>query len=115
MSIIQNTTVSPESILSAKREASVLSRAEFIQAVYKANILTKQEAKAAAAGEVPAFFITAIDTLVANGDMTQADADDAEILWAGLTQVERNHPFLPIAQSSLGLTDAQVDALFGIG
>jgi hypothetical protein len=107
--------IDPAEALTEARSNAVLSRAQFLQAVYKAGILTKSKAIAAAAGEVPAFFITALDALVTNGGLLQADADDAEILWAGLTQVERNHPFVPIAQGSLSLTDAQVDALFGIG
>jgi len=96
------------------RSRAVLSRAQFIQAVYAAGILTKAQAIDAAAGGIPAFFITALDGLVAAQAMTQAEADQAEILWAGLTQVERNHPLIPIAQGALGLSDAQVDALFGI-
>lgn len=105
---------SPEQVLAKKRASAVLSRAEFIQAVYAAGILSKQQAVAAAAGGIPDFFIAALNALVAAQAMTQAQADGAEILWAGLTQVERNHPFLPIAQGALSLTEAQVDALFGI-
>lgn len=98
----------------AKRPVAVLSRAQFLMRSRQAGILTKSQALAAAAGEVPTFFLTALATLVAAGAMTQDEADDAEILWAGLTQVERNHPLMPIAQTALNLTDAQVDALFGI-
>tara|TARA_R110000851_G_scaffold174949_3_gene321174 strand:+ start:9644 stop:10159 length:516 start_codon:yes stop_codon:yes gene_type:complete len=101
-------------LLTHRRATAVLSRAQFIQAVYRAGILTKAEAIAASAN-VPAFFLTALGSLVTAGAMTQAEADDAEILWLNLLQVERNHPFLPIAQGALNLTTAQVDALFGIG
>jgi len=103
-----------DDILAAKRAGVALSRSQFIQAVYAAGIMNKGQAIAASAGQVPAFFLTALEGLVAAQAMSQAEADNAEILWAGLTQVERNHPLIPIAQGALGLTDAQVDALFGI-
>lgn len=96
------------------RARAVLSRSQFITACYAAGILSKADAVAAAAGTVPAFFLAALDAQVSGGSMTQAEADGAEILWAGLVEVERNHALIPIAQGALGLTDAQVDALFGI-
>ena len=105
---------SASELLEAQRAVAVLSRSQFIQAVYVAGILTKAEALASAAGAVPAFFEIALAALVANGDITQQEADLSEILWAGLVQVERNHPLLPVAQAALDLTDAEVDALFGI-
>jgi len=104
----------PAPSIETLRSKAVLSRSQFIQAVSAAAILTKALAIDAAAGGIPTFFIAALDGLVAAQAMTQAEADQAEILWAGLTQVERNHPLIPIAQGALGLSDAQVDALFGI-
>ena len=58
--------------------------------------------------------VTQLATLVAAGTITQAEAEAAEIIWAGVATVDRLHALIPIAQAAYSLTDEQVDALFGI-
>ena len=101
-------------VLEQDRSMAYMSRAEFLQAVLRAGIFTKAEAVDAST-TVPTFFLNALTALVTAQSMTQSDADGAEILWLNLSEVRRNHPYLPIAQKALGLSDAKVDALFGIG
>ena len=87
------------------RPTATLSRAEFCIALKRAGVLSAQEAKAAAKGDWPASFAAALAGV--------ADADEAEILWAGVSTVERMHPLLAALQAAAGLTDEQLDALFG--
>ena len=89
----------------AWRLGASLSRAEFCIALKRAGVLSAQEAKAAAKGDWPASFAAALAGV--------ADADEAEILWAGVSTVERMHPLLAVLQAAAGLTDEQIDALFG--
>jgi hypothetical protein len=91
-----------------------LSRSEFCVALKIGGYLTAPEAIAAAKGEIPGPLSVALAASVATSAMTQDEADAAEILWAGLTQVERLHPIIGLVQTAESLTDAQVDALFGI-
>ena len=87
------------------RNTARLSRAEFCIALKRAGVLSVQEAMAAAKGDWPASFAAALAGV--------ADADEAEILWAGVSTVERMHPLLVVLQAAAGLTDEQLDTLFG--
>lgn len=89
----------------AWRPGASLSRAEFCIALKRAGVLSAQEAKVAAKGDWPASFAAALAGVT--------DADEAEILWAGVGTVERTHPLLIVLQAASGLTDEQIDALFG--
>jgi len=100
----------PEQIAAARaawRSAKSMSRAEFCTAAFKAGKMTAAEAIAAAKGETPALFESALSML------PPADQDEARILWAGLGVVERNHPLVAMAAQAADMTDEEVDALFG--
>lgn len=89
------------------RARASLSRAEFCTALRAAGILNRSEAIAAAKGDWPASFEPMLDS------MTEAEADAALILWAGLTIIERTHPLLEAVRQFKGLSQEDVDALFG--
>ena len=91
----------------AWRAGALLSRAEFCTALRAAGILTRSEAIAAARGDWPASFEPMLDS------MTEAEADAALILWAGITVIERSHPLLEAVRQFKGLSQEDVDALFG--
>lgn len=91
----------------AWRNTASLSRAEFCTALRSAGILNRSEAIAAAKGDWPASFEPMLD------DMTEAEADAALILWAGITVIERLHPLLESVRQFKGLSQEDVDALFG--
>lgn len=91
----------------AWRNAVSLTRAEFCTALRAAGILNRSEAIAAAKGDWPASFEPMLD------NMTEAEADAALILWAGITIIERNHPLLEAVRQFKGLSQEDVDALFG--
>ena len=93
--------------LAAWRAERVLPRAQFCTALLRAGLLTSQEAIAAAAGATPQPLEDAITLL------PDADRDEARILWAGLTEVQRSHPLIELVAWSNDMTAEQVDALFG--
>jgi len=101
----------PDEALAAARAAwrttSSLARAEFCTAAFRAGKMTAAEAIAAAKGETPALFESALSML------PPADQDEARILWAGLGVVERNHQLVSLAAQAADMTDEEVDTLFG--
>lgn len=96
---------SAEARINEWRQTARLSRADFCVALKRAGILPAQEAVLAAKGEWPATFDAALSSF--------PDVDEAKIIWAAVAVIERLHPMLLALQSFAGLTDAQVDALFG--
>ena len=107
MSLIKIKAVDPAAARAAWRTTSSLARAEFCTAAFRAGKITASEAIMAAKGETPALFESALSML------PPADQDEARILWAGLGVVERNHPLVALAAQAAGMTDEEVDALFG--
>lgn len=93
--------------LAAWRARARVTRRAFCMALFAAGILTKPQAIEAAKGDWPAAMAGALD------GMTEAEAADAEIAWASVTEVQRDDPLIGLMQQFLSLTDAQVDALFG--
>lgn len=95
------------------REQASLSRREFCLACKDAGILTFADALSAAQGNWPTAFAPALTT------MTPAEAEDAQITWAAVSQIDRNDP-LVAAMAAFILAvidplfdDAALDALFG--
>lgn len=91
------------------RAGASLTRLEFCNALAAAGILTDVDAIQGAKGDWPSAMLTFLDYL------TPEQARDAQIEWATADSIRRMHPFVLSLGSWLGLTDEQVDALFGIG
>lgn len=91
------------------RVSAFVSRQEFCIALKRAGVLPGAEAVSAAKGDWPATFNAVLPTLAGAG----IDADEAQITWASATVIHRNHPMIAALAAAAGLTDAQVDALFG--
>lgn len=99
----------PEEVLSAKRATATLSRAEFFEAAYDAGFVTETEAEQGAAGNViPQAFTDAIAALPAS------EQAKARIRFGGATEFDRMHQLIALVQAQESLTDAQVDAMYGI-
>ncbi len=88
-----------------------LTRQEFCLALKRAGVLTGADAIKAAKGDWPSTFDAALPMLAAAG----VDPDEAQITWASANIIERNHQLVGLMASVSGLSDVQVDALFGIG
>ena len=86
----------------------VVTRAEFAVKAAIAGLVTEQEAENWAGGtSLPSIITTALLAITDDTERLQArihalTADD----------VHRDSPIIAMAQASLGLSDAQVDALF---
>jgi hypothetical protein len=94
--------------LIAWRQSATLSRAQFCVAVKRLGLLSSAEAKAAAKGEWPQTFADALSNLP-----SAIDPDEAEIVWAAVSVVDRNDPVLAAVAVDKGVSDAQLDAMFG--
>ena len=91
------------------RESSSITRRALCMACRDVGLFTNDDAIAAARGEWPTSLMTALDGL---SDDQRADA---QMEWSDVTTVRRMSPLILLLQWHLDYTDAQVDALFGIG
>lgn len=92
----------------AEARAVAIPRAAFCNAIADLGVVSDAEAIAGARGEWPASLGSFLDYL------TPAQARDVQIDWAACVTVQRMHPFVLTLGSWLGLSDAELDALFGI-
>lgn len=88
------------------RTTATLTRAQFCMAVKRAGILPDDEAIDAAKGNWPATFTSALSGL-------PVDQVEAEIVWASVALIPRTDPVLEAIRVYAGMTDEDVDAMFG--
>ena len=101
--------ITPASRAAAAREAMALSRARFAIAVMDAGIVTPDEAEAWADGSaLPAALVALINHLPAGRDRVAARIEAKAAI-----EIRRTHPLVIGLGQAFGLSDAQVDALFG--
>jgi hypothetical protein len=95
--------------LARNRDETSITRRALCIACRDIGLFTNDQAVAAARGEWPALLMSALDGLTDN------QKADAQMEWSDVSTVRRNAPLILLLQWHLGYTDAQVDALFGIG
>lgn len=98
----------PVAELAALRAAASLSRADFIIAAVGAGIIAPADAGPAARGEVPASMQAVLSHL------PEAMQVEAAVRWGASTIIERTNSVLAAIAAEMGVTDEQLDALFGI-
>jgi hypothetical protein len=91
------------------RAATTITRRALCIACRDVDLFTNEDAIVAARGAWPALLMTALDGL------TDDQKADAQMEWSDVTTVRRTAPLILLLQWHLNYTDAQVDALFGIG
>lgn len=96
-------------IIAEKRASASTTRTAFCLALKRAGILSPADAITAAKGDWPDSFTAALDALPGG-----IDRDEAQIVWAAVSEIVRTDPVLLALQSYLSLTDEQVDGLFGL-
>lgn len=101
------TTEEKAANLAAWRDTATLTRRQFILACLDAGLLSEVDAVTAATGGWPATFDAA---LIGLSDRQKAEA---RVEWAAASSIWRNAPLLSTVQATAGVTDAQLDALFG--
>lgn len=99
--------VDPAAALAAWRANRELSKADFVLALVLAEILTLQDAIAAGRGGWP----TALEGFL--GYLTPEQSAQVQIEWATRTMIGRTDTYVLVLGSYLGLSDAQLDAMFG--
>lgn len=89
------------------RETTSVTRGQFCLNLMAAKLLPPSEAAAAARGEWPKTFASALQGL------TEEQSAAAQIEWAGAANIRRNAPLLATLQALARVSDEAVDALFG--
>lgn len=98
----------PTTTLEEKRKKASLSRAQFLASCLSAGIIDEETAEEAADGSWPAAFAE----IVANLPVEQRI--NAKATWADGFSVSRNNPILALIASERGVTEEQLDAMFGV-
>ena len=91
-----------------KRQNLSMTRGAFCLGLVGAKILPAAEAIDAAKGGWPATFAKAL------AGLSDTEKVGAQIEWATAQTIRRNHPLIAMLAAAARLSDAQVDALFGI-
>lgn len=108
--------VSQERALEQARRQTSLPRADFALAAHQAGDITEAEAEEWAAGTaLPTWVSDAIDAAIASGDMPGSEKLPMRIAARTNASIPRVAPLIGLLAKAKGLTDADVDALFGIG
>ena len=101
-------TPKPVPIEKLRANAS-LSRAKFLQVCVAAGIITEDVAEEAASGVWPSAFDTFLTGL------TVEKRIEAKATWVDGQRVRRDSPILALIAAEQGVTDEQLDQMFGIG
>lgn len=94
--------------LDEKRVASSVTKIAFITGCMEIGILTPPEAIAASRGEIPDSFAPIVAA------MSPMERDYACIHWGAARQIDRLDPFILAVAATAGVSDATLDALFGL-
>lgn len=94
-----------EELRAVWRTNAVLTRREFCIALYRNGILPLDEALDAAKGNWPISFAPLLGMI--------PDPAEAQITWATVYVVERQHPFFEMVRAFYQMTPEQADAMFG--
>ena len=87
------------------RKSASMSKTQFLRSVRKNGVISTEEAKAEAKGDITNFFLSAFESL--------EDPDDAEIVWTSTTSVPRNHELIEAIRVAKEMTEAYMDKIFG--
>jgi hypothetical protein len=91
-----------------RREGATLDRAAFLLGCVSADIITEAEAEEAADGSWP----TSFNAFLAG--MTAAQRIEAKAVWASRADIRRNSDLLALVAANKGVTEEELDALFGL-
>lgn len=92
----------------ARRAATYLTKAEFLQACMATGLLTPSEAAVAAKGDIPAPFVSAV------ASMTPEQQDMLPVVWPAVTRINRMDPLILAVAKGARISEETLDALFGL-
>ena len=98
----------PVAELEAARASANMTRSDFLLAAIRAGIILPSDAGPAARGEIPPSLEPVFDGLPPEVQI------EAVVRWSASTMIERMNPVLAALAGAMTITDAQLDALFGI-
>lgn len=88
---------------------------QFMMAARRLGFVSMTEALAAVKQrEMPPIFAATLDQAVAAGAMTQEQREEADITFAGITRMVRNHPLIAVIVAAGAATDEQIDGTFAL-
>lgn len=90
------------------RAISSLSRIDFLLAAKASGLISEDDAIAASRGEIPPGMSQLIEAL------TPEQQFEAKVRWGGATTIYRLDPFICDWAARLGVTDGQLDQMFGV-
>ena len=92
----------------ARRAATYLAKAAFLQACMATGLLTPSEAAIAAKGDIPAPFLPAV------ASMTPELQDMLPVVWPAVTRINRMDPLILAVAKGARISEETLDALFGL-
>ncbi|AZV00350.1 hypothetical protein [Paracoccus sulfuroxidans] len=98
----------PALALAAARASANMTRSDFLLAAISAGIILPSDAGPAARGEIPPSLVPVFDGLPLEVRI------EAVVRWGAATVIERTNPVLAALAEAMAITDADLDALFGI-
>ncbi|MGN7870962.1 hypothetical protein [Paracoccus sp. 22332] len=98
----------PAAELAAWRASASMTRANLVIAAVTAGIIPASDAAPAARGEITPSIQALIDQLPPEQQL------EAVVRWAASTVIDRTNPILTALAASMGLTDEDLDQLFGL-
>lgn len=94
--------------LNRARARTQLDKSELLIRLVVAGILTPEEAEEAAGGVIPASMVPMMESLPPDAQMA------ARIKWKSDSMISRNHPVIVAAAYAMGISDEQLDQIFGV-
>lgn len=98
----------PEAEHEAKRAMASMTRSDFLLAAIRAGIIQPSDAGPAARGEIPPSLAPVFASMPPDVQI------EAVVRWGAATMIDRTNPVLAALAAAMTVTDAQLDALFGI-
>lgn len=102
------TPVELAAALNAKRATAWLDKSDLLIRLIAAGIMSPEDAEEAAGGAIPASMAPLMEMLPPGAQMA------ARIKWRSDTQISRTHPVIVLAAHALGISDEQLDQIFGV-
>lgn len=101
--------------LAAARENAALSRAQFADRAAEAGHITDEEAEAWAGGNaIPQWVADTIDGAIAAGAIAASERRSVRIALLTQPRIRLADRLIPLLADAAGLSEAQLDALFGV-
>ena len=98
----------PELDRQSLRRGVSMTRSDFLLAAIRAGIIQPSDAGPAARGEIPPSLSAIFAGLPSEVQL------EAVVRWGAATMIERSNPVLVALAEAMAITDAQLDALFGL-